>query len=251
MAARTRTLQQLLDGVADRGDFTIAASGRHTTTTVTARINRSIQRWLLMVCEAGDDTNLKTVRTATTVSTVRDTSNWAPNQYVAQPAGLLHIRGIDVWSNNTPIPMAPADESERDDAQLAAIWLGSVTGMPVFYRIGGTNQAGANLIQIFPWADAVYTVDIRYIPAHVDLTTPATDTIDFIAGGEEWVINDVVLQSKITDGLDASMLVGWNAKIEKELFFMLACRGHSRREDTVGRREMLKRMAVGGWRIPG
>lgn len=256
MSARTRTLSQLRDGVADRGDIVISASGtRHTTALVNARLNRAIQRWLLMIAEAGDQTNLKTARTSTATSTTRDANNWAPYQYVAQPSNLLYLVGMDIWSNNTPIAMMPADELERDDAQLANMWWANgATGMPVFYRLGGINASGSSLIQVTPWADAVYTVDIRYIPAHVDLSQDS-DTIDFIAGGEEWVINDAVLQSKVTDGIsgtaDLSVITGWNAKIEQELRFTLACRGVHRRQDTVSRREMLKRMSVGGWRIPG
>lgn len=255
MSARTRTLLQLRDGVADRGDLVIAASGvRHTTTLVNARINRAIQRWLLMVAEAGDDTNLKTSRVSTATSTTRDANNWAPYQYIEAPTSCQLIRGMDVWSNNTPIPMMTCDEAERDDPQMAGLWWANgQTGMPVFYRQGGTNASSAAIIQIFPWANAVYTIDVRYIPAHVDLTSDS-HTIDFIGGGEEWVINDAVMQSKMTDFVsgtaDMSALMSWNKKIEDQLNFMLACRGVTRRQDTVGRRDMLRRMSVGGWRIP-
>ncbi len=256
MSARTRTLLQLRTAVADRGDISIATSGvRHTTSLVNDRLNRAIQRWLLMIADAGDQTNLKTTRTATATSTTRDAANWAPYQYVAQPSGLLYLVGMDIWSNNTPIAMMKGDEMERNDAQLSNLWWSNgATGMPVFYRLGGINASGTSLIQISPWADAVYTVDVRYIPAHTDLSQDG-DTIDFIAGGEEWVVNDAVMQSKITDGIsgtaDLSAIISWNREIEKDLRFTLACRGVHRKQDTVDRREMLKRMSVGGWRIPG
>jgi hypothetical protein len=248
-------LLQLRTAVADRGDITIATSGvRHTTSLVNSRINRAIQRWFNMIAEAGDDTNLQSERNATQTSTTRDANNWAPYQYITLPTTAMLIRGIDIWDGNTPIPMMTADEAERDDAQLASLFAATqATGMPVFYRIGGINAAGASIIQIFPWADAVYTMDVRFIPALEDLSNDS-DAVDFIAGGEEWVINDAVMQSKMTDGLsgtaDMSTIVGWNEKIEKDLRFMLACRGTTRRQDTVGRREMLKRISVGGWRLP-
>lgn len=253
MSARTVTLSALRTAVSDRGDITISASGRHTAARVNARINRAIQRWLLMMAESGDDTNLQVDRNLTQTSTTRDANNWAPYQYITLPAGAVFIRGIDVWSGTTPITMMTCDEAERNDGQLSTLFGGSgVTGMPVFYRIGGTNAAGANIIQIFPWADAVYTMDVRYIPAHEDLSGD-NDAIDFIAGGDEWVVNDVVMQSKMNDGIsgtaDMSTIIGWNKEIEKDLRFMLACRGTTRRQDTSGRREMLKRLSVGSWRF--
>lgn len=254
MSARTRTLLQLRDGVADRGDIVIGSSARHTTTTVNARINRAIQRWLLMVAEAGDDTNLVTSRTTTATSTTRDANNWAPNQYIAQPSNMLLLRGVDIYPRGVtgvPVSMLPADELERSDASLLASWIGGgTTGMPITYRLGGTNASNAYLIQIFPYADAAYTVDLRYIKTHTDLSGDS-ETIDFIAGGEEWVINDTVMQSKMTDGIsstaDMSAIIGWNKKIEDELRFTLACRGTTRRQDTFGRRRAL--MAYAPWRV--
>lgn len=255
MSVRTRTLQQLLDGVSDRADINIATSGvRHTQAKVTDRINRSVQRWLLMVAESGDDTNLKSSRTTTSTSTTRDSNNWAPNQYVALPSGAVLIRGMDVWVNATsPVAMLRVDELERNDAQMATTWwLSGGIGMPVFYRVGGINQAGSNLIQIFPWADAVYTIDIRYIPALTDLSG-LSDTVDFICGGEEWVINDVAMQTLISDGLaggaEMGAIAAMNRKLEDELKFTLACRGGLRKVDTRERRRYLQSLSGSPWRL--
>lgn len=254
MTVRTRTLQQLLDGVSDRADVNIAASGvRHTTALVTTRINRAVQRWLLMAAESGDDTNLLSFRTATATGTTRDANNWQPNQYVALPNGCMFIRGIDVWNGVTPLAMLRVDELERDDAQLANTWwIAGGTGMPVFYRMGGTNAAGANIVQVFPWANAIYTIDIRYLPALTDLVNP-TDVVDFIAGGEEWVINDAAAQTLRNDGLAASAeyaaCIADNQKLEDQLRFMLACRGTIRKVDQRERRRILRALSVGPWRL--
>lgn len=254
MAARTRTLQQLRDGVADRGDIDVQTSGvRHTTALVDARINRAIQRWLLMVAESGDDTNLLTSRTTTSTGTTRDAANWAPNMYVAQPASCQLVRGLDIWNGSIPLAMMPIDELERDETQLASAWWATrTTGLPCFYRLGGKNANGDSLIQIFPWADGAYTVDIRYIPAHVDLVN-GSDTIDFIGGGEEWVINDATIQSLLNDGLgghpNIAQMRGDNAKLEEDLRFLLACRGGVRKVDTRGRRRLLQFLSHGPWRL--
>lgn len=251
MAARTRTLTQLQDALAERADIAIAASGvRDTTSIVNTRLNRAIQRWLLMVAESGDDANLKTVRTATATSQTRDAANWAPCQYVAQPSGLLFVRGIDIYAGSTAVSMQEISEGERNMFAMTDEWLADgKTGTPVFYRLGGINAAAASLIQIFPWADAVYTVDLRYIAAHTDIST-GSDTIDFVAGGEEWVVNDAALQTLLADGLAGtatySAMMGMNAQIERDMRFTLGKRSTIRKSDTKGRRAELERIANGG-----
>lgn len=244
MAARSRTLQQLIDAVSDRADVVPAASGvRHTIAIVTDRINRSIQRWKLMVAEAGDDADMLTVRTTTNASAVRDANNWAPQQYLLQPAGLMLLRGIDIWETGTrPVAMLPADELERDDAfRLREWWSNGGTGMPAFYRLGGNAVAGG-IIQIFPWADGTYTVDLRYTPAWVDVTNAAT-AIDFVLGGDEWVVNDAAIQTLIRDGQGggaaAQSCRGWNQKLEQDMLFALARRSPVRKVDTRERRREL------------
>ncbi len=241
--ARTRTLTQLRDALADRADVSVAASGvRDTHTVVDARINRAIQRWKLMVAESGDDTFLLTSRTATSASTTRDAANWAPCMYIAQPTAMLFVRGIDIWDGETPIEMMAVDEAQRNVGHALQFDGSGGTGFPVFYRVGGTNNAGSQIIQLFPWADGAYTIDVRYIPAHVDLTT-GSDTVDFIAGGEEWVVNDAAMQTLISDGLAGSAAFGaclqWNQKLEAELRFATACRNRPRVVNQKRRMESL------------
>jgi len=259
VASRTRTLQQLLDGVADRADIDVAASGvRHTNALVTLRLNRSIQKWKTLVAEAGDDTGLLTTRTATATSTVRDANNWAPYQYIAQPTGCMLIRGIDIWSGNTPIAMMGIDELERNDSSLLSSWWGAAgvqTGMPVFFRLGGTNASGAALIQVFPYADAVYTVDIRYIPAHTDLSASSdlSTAIEFICGGEDWVELDAAMESLRQSSLagipEYQDMAREKLALERRLAFTLAKRANIRKLDTRDRRRMLQSLAIGPWRL--
>lgn len=258
MSIRTRTLQQLLDDVADKADVNIAVSGvRETNAKVTRRLNQSIQDWKRLVAEAGDDTFLLTSRTTTATSTTRDAANWAPYQYIAQPTGMMLVRGIDVWSGQTPIAMLPIDELERNDAAPWAGWLGSGvvhTGMPVFYRVGGTNAAGSPIIQLFPYADAVYTVDVRYVPTHTDLDdVDDLDTaVEFICGGERWVVLDAAMET-----LRAGALAGTpeyadmraeRDRIKSEMAYTLACRGELRKTDTRERRRILQALASSPWR---
>lgn len=244
---RTRTLTQLRDGVADRADVSVAASGvRHTHTTVDARINRAIQRWLLLCAQAGDDTRMKVSATATATSATADANNWEPRQYVALPSDFMLLRGIDVFDGTERVEMMPVEELERNDTERFTWLYADSTGFPVGYRIGGIRASdSAQIVQIFPRADAVYTVHIRYVPVHTDLTS-GSDTVDFVAGGEEWVINDAAAQTLRADGMAASAEVAFmvqeNARLERELRLLLASRGGSaarRKVDTRDRRRAL------------
>lgn len=255
MSAQARTLQYLMDSVADRADIKIGASGtRHTTAKVTDCINRAIRRWKLWMAEAGDDADLVTKRVQTNPSATRDATNWAPQMYLTQPQPadfpFALLRGMDIWATPTrPVAMMPVDDAERDDAFRG--WLNSGgTGMPVFYRLGGAT-ASAPLIQIFPWANAVYDVDIRYIPVWVDKTNPS-DLVEFIMGFDEWVVNDAAVQSLITDGQGAGaaaqMCRAWNEKMEQDFRFTLAKRSPIRKVDTRERRRELMQWANPAWR---
>lgn len=259
MSIRTRTLQQLIDAVAERCDVTTGVSGvRETHAKLTARINRSIQKWKLLAAQAGDDTELLTTRTTTSASTTRDAKNWAPNQYITLPTACMLIRGMDVWSGNMPIAMMEVSEAERNDATRFWTWdsPSATTGMPVFYRLGGTNNAAAQLIQLFPYADAVYTIDVRYIPAHTDLdSVDDLDTeIEFILGGEEWVELDAALETMRSASMaDAApgffqSLRADREAVARKMAFSLASRNTVRKIDSFARRRELRALSRSGWR---
>lgn len=255
MPGYTRSLQDLIDAVSDRADIQPAAAGvRHTTAKVVARINRAIRRWRFLVADAGDDSDMVTKRVQTNPSSTRDANNWAPNQYLTQPqpsdGPLAFVRGMDIWATSTrPIAMMPADDMERDDG-FRSWWNNGGTGMPVFYRMGGHTTA-APLIQIFPWADKAYDVDVRYIPTWMDETSPVA-LIEFNLGGDEYVINDAAVQSLIVDGQGAGAAAqscrGWNTDLEKTARFQLAKRSPVNKIDTRERRRELMAWSNPAWR---
>jgi hypothetical protein len=247
VASRTRTLQQLRDGVADRGDLNVADTGvRHTWAKVDARINTAIQRWLLMQYEAGDRTNVARVPVTTSVSSTRGASNWAPREYIALPSGYMVIDALDIYPNGNsqaPIAMMDVDSLERNDALAVGRWWSTgATGTPVFYRKAGT-QAGSELVLIYPWADAVYNVDIYAVPSHVDLDD-AADSLDFVCGGEKWVVNQATMDSLDSDGLSGHAimprLMRECVELERELAFTMAKRGVARKIDTWAQRRSLR-----------
>lgn len=247
-------MAELLDAVARRADIKIDAGLRHDTDRVMQDLNRSIRRWKQMVAEAGDDADMVTTRVTTNPSGTRGPDNWAPNMYILQPqpptAPLWRVRSMDVWPTSTRfVSMMPADEGERDLAFDG--WLARPgTGLPVFYRLGG-QVIGAPLIQIFPWADAVYPIDVRYIPVWVDKFLPG-DTVECLIGGDEWIVNDVAIQALLTDGQGAqgnvAQMAAWNQKIEMDMRFAFARRSPVRKLDTRARRRLLTGLASPWWR---
>jgi hypothetical protein len=245
MSSRTRTLQQLRDGVADRGDLDIAASGvRHTEAIINARINMAIQRWLLLQCEAGDRTNEVRLPTTTSTSATRGAQNWAPREYVTLASGYMLVTGLDIYpaGSTMPISMMPVDDLERNDFGLGRQWWSTgASGMPVFYKKTGIQTS--ELILVYPWADAVYNVDIYAIPAHTDLST-GSETVDFVCGGEDWVVNEATMKSLLSDGLGAhpnmAQMRAMNRELEQELAFTMAKRGVVRKVDTHAQRRLLQ-----------
>lgn len=251
MSSVLRTLQNLRDGVAEVADVTVAASGvRHTNAVVDMRINRAWMRWYKMLAESGDDTYLKSATLTTTNSTTTVNGSRPQNQWITIADTIMLIRGCDIYSGNTSIPMLPADFLERDDAaSLRASWQSGMTGFPTFYRmgslsIGGVTVQPGSVIEIFPWADNAYRIDLWYIPGPLNLTNPS-DTLECVSSGDEWIINDAAMQTLRTDGLADSpafsALAAANAKLEAEMRYTLACRGQVRKVDTFGIRNALKR----------
>lgn len=254
--ARSVTLEDLRCDVGDRADVHVSASGtRHTYDKIHRRINRAIQRWRLLCATAGDDTYMKVATVTTSSSSTPDAAGWAPRQYIAQPSDFAWLRGMDIFEGSEPIEMLTLEELERNDFDRGLSWgISDGLGIPVAYMLGGTNAAGSSLIQIFPKADGVYTIRLRYLPVHTDITEP-TDTVDFIFGGEEWVINDAALQTLRSDGLagsaEAQACAAENTKLERELSFAVSARrgGAQRRIDTRGRRRALLAFARSGLRL--
>jgi hypothetical protein len=232
MASLTRTLSELRSGVADVADVAVAVSGRHTNTLVNARINKSIHKWYRMIAECGADTYLK----GSVVSTVALTGS------IVLGEDFLFLRGLDVYDGSTPITMMPLSQEERND-------LGA-TGFPRFYRAGPAMAAGAGVrkIQLFPAPDAVYSIGVYFIPAPPTLVNDA-DIVETIAGGEQWIINDAAMQTLANDGLVAGAeyqaLRAENMQLRDDMRFALSLQAHTRKLDTVGRRDLLRNWSPG------
>ena len=77
-------------------------------------------------------------------------------------------------------------------------------------------------------------------------------TVEVGANGDEWIVNDAAIQTLANDGLlgtpEAQALQGWNAKLEREARFAMACRGAREKYDAGARKRELMSRAFNGWR---
>lgn len=245
MTVSSITYAALEASVADRADIVVSATGRHTTAKMLDRITQSLKKWNLLLANAGDDTYLKVQRVTTDPSATIGAEGWAPRQYLLAPDSLLFLRGIDIYPSGSqrPISMIPFDEAGRNNPQIQHNWwLEGNTGLPTFYRQGGVVGT-ANLIQIHPWADGVYTCDIRYLPGFPP--AGASTSYDFILGGEEFVILDAAMKCLVPDGRagTAEFMAGLREerdRVEADILVNLSRRSNFQRRDSWADRRALQ-----------
>jgi hypothetical protein len=251
--ARTRTLAQLRSDVCDRADVTDGGSGgRHTSARLNRYINQAIQRYVNLANQGGGEWFVKRSTVTGSASTTEDTAGWAPNQYIAMPSDFASLVGIDITVGSTTVPMMQFERVERDSFLDSPSWLASNgTGQPVYYRLGGTNQAGSKIAQVIPAADQAYTFEVWYIPAITDLSSDS-DTFDGTAGYEEYVAIRAAVDCLINDGNTSTALYGALKmdldEMEKEMRFKFASMGGAgRRVNTRAYRERLQSFARRWW----
>jgi hypothetical protein len=251
--ARTRTLAQLRADVCDRCSIVDGGTtGRHTTANLNRRINEAIQRFTRLVTESGNTIYVKQSPGTTSTSSTPDTTNWAPRDYIALPSDFYHLEGIDITVGSTTAPMMDYDQIERNMFRIAPSWLANGgIGTPVFYKLGGVNQAGSRLVRIIPGSDVVYSYVIWYLAVPPDLAADS-DTFDGIAGYEEWIVNRAGMDSMLRDSTSEPLyqaLALENAALEQKMTFEFAsAQGAGRRVDTRALRERMIRMSRGDWR---
>lgn len=252
--SRTRTLAQLRADVCDRADITDGlTTGRHTTANLNRRINQAIQQFVRLVTECGCTWYIKQASGTTSSSSTADTTGWAPRDYIALPSDFYHLEGIDITTGGTTVPMLDFMMLERNLFKIAPAWLATGgAGMPIFYKVGGINQAGANVAKIIPSSDGVYPYVIWYLGIPTDLSNDS-DTFDFIAGYEEWVVNRAVMDSMLRDGAQTpvySACAAENAKFEADMRYQFAAiAGPGRRIDAKALRARMIQLSRGDWRI--
>lgn len=242
MSSILRTLTDLRELFSDVLDVTVSSSGvRHTNATVDRRLNRAIRRWYTMVAEAGDNTYAASQSVATTP--------FPGNAKVIDiTVPFMLIRGIELIApDGLPASLQPGEFAERNELE-GTLNTGTITGFPLYYKPGSgvSGTTAVYSVRIFPAADAVYTGIATIIPPPPVLSQ-GTDVIEIFASGDEWIANDAVMQSLISDQLadtgSFGALAARNAEIKKDMAFLIACRNPIRKVNTrdIERRNRIHR----------
>lgn len=250
--ARTRTLAQLRADVCYRGDFVDGGSGgRHSSANLNRLINQAIQEFRRQVTEAGCDVYIAQSATTCGTSATPDASNWAPRDYLALPSDFYHLKGVDISLNGTTVAMMDFAQIERNIFKQIPSWLSnSGVGMPVMYKLGGFNAAGARVVKVIPSADSAYPCVIWYLPVPPDLAQDS-DTFDGIAGYEDWIVNRAAAYALARDQASQPMyqaLMLENAKLEQKMALEFATsNGVLHRVDTKALRNYLEQVSRGNF----
>jgi len=252
--SRTRTLAELRGDVCAKADIVDGgAGGRFPSARLNRFINQAIQRYITIVTGAGGQewymqrTGLQTMGTSETV----DASGWAPNQYVTLPTAFYQLIGIDIVIGGSTVSLLNFERAERNMFKDSPIWMqGNGKGQPMFFRIVGTNAAGAHIAQVVPAADAAYQYEVWYVPEIADLVGD-NDTFDGRAGFEEFVVLEACLYCLQRDANVAPAYAALQAsrdEMKAQMKFKFATMdGPGRRINTEALRNRMMRFIRGHW----
>ena len=252
--ARIRSLQQLRQDVCDKADIVDGgAGGRFPSARLNRYINQAIQKYVTIVTGAGGQewymqrTGLQTMGT----SEVVDASGWAPNAYVTLPTAFYQLIGIDIVIGGSTVSLLNFERAERNMFKDSPVWMqGNGKGQPMFYRIMGTNAAGAHIVEVVPAADAAYQYEVWYVPEIADLANDG-DTFDGRAGFEEYVILEAALMCLTRDAnvnAPYAAILAERDEMEAQMKFKFSTMaGPGRRINTEALRNRMMRFTRGHW----
>lgn len=185
--SRTATLLSLRTQVRQRADVE-QHTRRFTDAEITLYLNQSWAELYELIIGSGEEFYLSS--TTTTTTSAIDT--------YPLPADFYRLTGVDVdVGGPQPIPIRRFTFRERSRYLYLDGWS---YGRPVSYRLWGGN------IKFTPVPGGAYRVTIWYYPAPVSMSGDS-DTIDGVAGWEEFIVLDAAIKCLHKDGRDASALV--------------------------------------------
>lgn len=271
--ARSRTLAELREDVADRADVKVEDEARFETSRIDRYINQAIQRFRGICADLGHELYLKRATVTTSADSTVGADGLAPRDYITLPDDLYHLKGIDLaLSGNRSLTMMPFERVERnmfrDYPGWFAWWNRGGVGVPVFYRLGGTATITTpgtpteedptpedivetfQIAQLIPSSNGEREATIIYVPTATDLEEDE-DTFDGIAGYEEYIINRAALDCRIKDGLADPVYGALQTELrrcEMDLRSGVANRNPpGKRVDTRGMVEQLLAISRGRW----
>jgi hypothetical protein len=243
---KSRKLWQLTAQVARFLDepITESPSARHTVSNAHASINAAIERYALLMADAGAGAEARATLTTSASSTV--TAGFAANEQVALPADLMVLLSASILVGSEWRDLFPFEEAERHDFATS---YGSGVGLPMYYR-QGTDNTGALVLRLMPAADQAYSVRVTYLVSPTELVND-DDTYSFLEGTSEWVELEAAIDMLGEDGNPEPQQVQlWRAKqqqSERRILQWGAKGMPKRRADTYGRRLASGQRGRGTW----
>ena len=188
--ARNATLSQLRTDVSNQCDFSVASASRYSPTLLTRLINQSIQRFRERVSAEGMTHFL--VSTSGTLAGQTSPFAFEVLDLSAVSPSIVRTYGVDVTLRDVVRTLAFRPFQERNDYSDLG------PGIPVAW-----SQYQTRTLAIMPSRGGdPYTV--WYLPVLADLVADS-DTWDGVAGWENWVVWDVVVQLAARDQYDVSV----------------------------------------------
>ncbi len=183
MAARTRTLTQLLEELRYLADIE-GQTARHTDANLTRQLNQSIAdyrrehpEWYATTATGTTTAGTATLPALTTPSVAWDSVDRILRLSITTPDSVTTV-------------LYPYQLDERYDYSLP---FDLTSQWPTMYR-----REGASVILI-PTPQSAYTVQVYYLPQQTDLSA-GSDVFDpVMSGGEMWVLYDAAMRIAVRD----------------------------------------------------
>lgn len=231
--ARTRTVLELEGIIRDLADCEPAPGTRHTSTMIRTHMNASWQALRAMVSDKGDPIYVRNV----TVSTGVGPDTGKAYGLLAMPVSAVRIQAIDLVVSGTHIrELKPASFNDRNVLFNSGIRTGVPERFSLF-DIGAESGAsvGNGWIGLFPAPNAVFAVNIYYLPAWTDITNDGY-VFHGLEGWDDWVAQDVVMKLTEKDNdMQACAQIAAAMKAEAEKRVLAACNNMQRVAPAVGR----------------
>lgn len=215
--ARTATLLSLRTQVRERADIENATT-RHTD----AQLNEIINQSWADLHEELTISNEDYLVSSTTTNTVAGTDTYA------LPATFYKLRGIFVSLGGFLEQLQPFALQQLDEYQYTGGW---ISGAPIAYHLLGAN------LMVKPTPTGVYTLTIYFTPAPVKMTVDA-DTVDGVAGWEEFVVWDSVVRVLVRDDRDASVARAEAERLKNRIVRMATMRDYASPSRILNRTRM-------------
>jgi hypothetical protein len=185
---------------AKAADVVVADGTRHTPAIVNAWVNTALGTYHAVLTDAGGEPQRATRTTLTTSASETVANGYPTNERVVLPADFDELREVSVVFGTARRPIRPfggIDSSLGSEEYWSTESL--QPGLPERYAIA-RNAEGETVLRLLPPCDAVYTIEIHYIPTFTDLDDDA-DTFPFLDGTSDMVTCDVALRLLEADGV--------------------------------------------------